>query len=118
MAADSVRRRRRHAAATARILTAGLSSAAAFAMVAGMSSRATDTPVSGAGAAMPESETAPPESSVLVIRRHWLPATATPAGPLPSAAGASPARSRPSQVAAPRPAPRPAPQPVTRTRGS
>jgi hypothetical protein len=114
MAADPVRRRRRHSAASARILTAGLSSAAAFGMVAGMSAPATGAGTAGAGAAMPERETVPPESSVLVIRRHWLPATATPAGPLPAAAAATPARPRPSLVAAPRPAP----QPVTRTRGS
>lgn len=105
--------RRRHAATSARILTAGLSSAAAFGMVAGMSAPATGAGAPGAGTAAPERAAVSPGTSVLVIRRHWLPTTATPAGP-PPAAAATPARPRPSQVAAPRPAPRP----VTRTRGS
>ena len=105
------RRRRRHVAASARILTAGLSSAAALGMIADMA-------VSGATGNQPEATLsqpaadAPPAPSegAVVIRRHWIAGTA----PLPAPTRApAPARS----VQAARPA-APAPRPVTRSRGS
>lgn len=121
--AEPSRRRRGHAAASARILTAGLSSAAAFGMVAGMAlvaaadgdgtptSPAVPTGVDGD----PSTAAVAPASQevVVVVRRHWpsAPVAVTAAKPAPLRATASPTA---AQAAAPRPAARP----ITRTRSS
>lgn len=134
--AERTRRRRGHPAASARVLTAGFSSAAALGMVAGMAVPATAgpraTPLEAAaaptdGAAPPPGATATaPSEMVMVIRRHWLQVPSGPATPAARTAkptslpAATPGRTGPPTAApaAPTPAPRPAPRPVTRTRGS
>lgn len=133
-------RRRGHAAATARVLTAGLSSAAAFGMVAGMavSQPTTAAPpevtadVTGSEIAAPPvltPTTVSPEV-VVVIRRHWVqsptgggtvsPGPARPANPSPTTASGRPVPAAAVQipaVATARPAV-PASRPVTRSHGS
>jgi hypothetical protein len=113
------RRKRNHPAASARILTAGLSSATALGLVAGMAVAgdawqpgqqavsATAGPVDRPSPAVSESAagTAP-----VVVRRYWIAPpspVATPATVPSVGAGAYPAR----------PA-APAPRPVTRSHGS
>ena len=129
MAEPAARRKKRHAAASARILTAGLSSAAALGMVAGMAATRTDPEAAMAEPAAPgtpgQVAAPPPEQTVLVIRRHWLtaPSAALPvtgaAAPQRAAGGTTAAAATPTRPAAPVIAsPRPAPRPVTRTRGS
>lgn len=131
-------RRRGHTAATARVLTAGLSSAAAFGMVAGMAvsqpagAPSPKVPVDGAGsevaAPLAGTPTTVPPDVVVVIRRHWVAAPVTgaavpvsipTAGVSPTvAARPAPAVAMPAPAAiAARPAV-PAIRPVTRSRGS
>ncbi|HVW35104.1 MAG TPA: hypothetical protein VHL53_21405 [Acidimicrobiia bacterium] len=130
--AGLTRRRRSHAAASARILTAGLRSAAAFGIVAGLAVNADPGHQSpSATAQLPAGAASPPASpggsEVVVVRRHWIPvpAGAAPAAgstPSPPAAESLAIPARPAPLAASQPAPavaaRPAPRPVTRTRGS
>lgn len=86
--AEPTPRRRGHKAASARILTAGLSSAAAFGMVAGMAVSASAGGDAGdAATAVLDTEPLPPTTAatapaevVVVIRRHWVPGAAVPAG--------------------------------------
>lgn len=135
--AEPTRRRRGHAAATARILTTGLSSAAAFGMVAGMAvttgghEQLASEPAALPADARPVPVATPPTGVapevLVVIRRHWIPAPSVPGTPGASTTP-TPAPllvttpARPAPIAAPVPAqiaaPRPAPRPVTRTRGS
>jgi hypothetical protein len=122
-------RRRVHAAASSRIFTAGVSSAAAFGMVAGMGLAAGAGPsgepgevalVPADGATTP----APGPREVVVIRRHWIQLPSGPATPgtppaRPTAAtvpgGPAPASASATPVRAPQPAPR---RPITHSRGS
>ena len=106
--AERPRRRRGHAAATARILTAGLSSAAAFGMVAGMAVAGATDNQPEAPPPTPPAAVAPgvPAEGVVVVRRYLRP------GSVPLLAQAP---ARPAPAAAPR---APATPPVTRTRGS
>jgi hypothetical protein len=110
------RRRRGHAARSARILTAGLSSATAFGMVAGMAvtaragqdvaaSRAT---AAGPGMQDPAAASVPP-TQVVIVRRHWAttPGSGATTAPVAVAVAAAPAPIRTSR-----------PRPVARTRGS
>lgn len=140
--AEPTRRRRGHAASSARIFTAGLSSAAAFGMVAGMAVTAArhekepsepaalSVDTSLVPSAVPPASTPPaavPSEVVVVIRRHWI-APASEPGTVSAPTTPAPAPllvttpARPAPVAAPAPtpraAPRPAARPVTRTRGS
>ena len=107
--AERPRRRRGHAAASTRILTAGLSSAAAFGMVAGMAvTGATDNQPEATPATPPAAAVTPrvPAESVVVVRRYLRP------GSVPLLAQAP---ARPAPPAAPRVRATP---PVTRTRAS
>ena len=131
-------RRRGHAAASARILTAGLSSAAAFGIVAGLAVTDAAGPRSGAAdstalrsepSVPPAAPMTAPPQAIVVIRRHWVPVPSGNSSPV-SAAPVAPALTpllvtspaRPAQVTPPTPArvavPQPVPRPVTRTRGS
>lgn len=139
--AERTRPRRGHAAASARIVSAGFSSAAALGMVAGIAVSATagekatlpEAPVvrRDAAAASPAASATTPPELVVVIRRHWVqvpslpptPAarTPTPTPPLVTPPGRTiptTAQAPATPTPAPQPAPRPAPRPVTRTRGS
>jgi len=127
--AEPIRRKRRHAAGSARILTAGLSSAAAFGMVAGMAVTAAAGQKGGAPAPLPTDAnpvtaasplTAP--AGVIVIRRHWIPVPSdrgpgAPTTPAPTPLLAT-APARPAPVTGPTPVRAVAPRPVTRTRSS
>lgn len=127
-------RRRAHAAASSRIFTAGVSSAAAFGMVAGMA-LATGAGSDGgpgevalvpadAAPAAPATTPVPGPREMVVIRRHWIqvpsgPATpaASPPSPAVTSATATPATA--SAPASPARTPQPAPRrPVTHSRGS
>lgn len=120
--AGPARHRRPHTAASARILTAGLSSAAAFGMVAGMAlTAAADEETAAVMAVPPRSDTPPvstalppaPQDVIVVVRRHW---TSMPT-PLPRTSPA-PIRAATPPPAAQVPAPKPTMRPLTRTRGS
>jgi hypothetical protein len=137
--ADPARRRKRHAAPSGRILTAGLSSAAAFGMVAGMAiTNAASPPVAASDPAAhrTEPDRVPPPTAttgapqaIVVIRRHWVPApsgntsaqTSTPTAAMPTpllvTSPARPAQGTPPTTVEPA-SPQPVPRPVTRTRGS
>jgi hypothetical protein len=112
-------RRRRHAAASARILSAGLSAGTAFGIVGAMAVTAGAHEPSVPAALRADTDPVPaaPADVVVVIRRHW--GAAGPADPAPLLV-TTPAR--PASVAGAEPAPAPAAprqlRPVTRTRGS
>jgi hypothetical protein len=125
-------RRRVHAAASSRIFTAGVSSAAAFGMVAGMALAAGAGPdgepsqvaLDQAAWAPPATTPAPRSREVVVIRRHWIQVPSGPATPavLPTRptsvigpGGSAPAAASATPVRAPQPAPQ---RPITRSRGS
>lgn len=124
MAAPS-RRRRGHAAASARILTAGLSSAAAFGMVAGMAlATAADDDGTVSSPAVPAgfdqepvttAVAAAPHEVIVVVRRHWpsAPIAVTAASPAPA-----PLRATATAPAVQAAAPGPVARPITRTRSS
>lgn len=124
-------RRRVHAAASSRIFTAGVSSAAAFGMVVGMALGAGGPDGEPGQVALDEMASAPPAAApapgpreVVVIRRHWIQVPSGPATPaaLPARPTAATVPGRAAPVSAPaNPVPTPQPasrRPITRSRGS
>jgi hypothetical protein len=105
-------RRRRHAAASARILSAGFSSAAAFGMVAGMAVSAGADKQPGAVLATPTAAGKAPTSAATPAAWATGPAAGTTPGPLLTAPPSRPAPAPPATR------PRVARRPVTRTRAS
>jgi len=124
----SATRCRRHPAASARIVAAGVSAATAFGLVAAMGvagppAAAGQPTVPAPDGAAVTATTAPATTAPVpvVVRRYWL---QLPSGAVTPLTDAPPAATAASSLAAPRPSvaravpAAPAPRPVTRSHGS